>query len=117
MNGKCKYNNKNLLSIAVDLIGDSSPKMEICHCSSCETLINPPKISSLNLKIFVKLISQIFVFGFNSNRNIKSIAQLVLAISKISFGLRLWKATWEVVRIQQSGFCQFPASRKFPYDE
>ena len=26
-------------------------------------------------------------------------------------------ATWEVVRIQQSGFCQFPASRKFPYDE
>ena len=26
-------------------------------------------------------------------------------------------ATWEVVRIQQSGFCEFPASRKFSYDE
>ena len=26
-------------------------------------------------------------------------------------------ATWEVVRIQQSGFCEFPASRKFPYGE
>ncbi len=26
-------------------------------------------------------------------------------------------ATWEVVRIQQSGFCEFPASRKFPCDE
>ena len=27
------------------------------------------------------------------------------------------RATWEVVRIQQSGFCQSPASRKFPRDE
>jgi len=27
------------------------------------------------------------------------------------------RATWEVQRIQQNGFCEFPASRKLSYEE
>ena len=42
---------------------------------------------------------------------------LIRRIELAFFSAGRWAATWEVVRIQQSGFCQFPASRKFPNDE
>ena len=53
-----------------------------------------------------------------------SLNKIILDLSPVFFGLVEAGnsqpgsgATWEVVRIQQSGFCQFPASRKFPYGE